>query len=732
MNKHFLSLYILTTIGFGLHAQEGTIVAADKLYDSKSYADAILKYEKVIKKDSNNVFVLARLGDCYRLTNNNTGQLFCYGKLVEKGTASADQKFYYGKALMGVGRYDDAKKIMEEYSSDDRGKVISKGLANMTAFSKNEDAYKVDTVTFNSTENDFSPIMITSEKIVFTSSRSKSAWISRKHGWTNNNYYNIYVTEKSEGFYSKPTLFMKDLKSKYNSGPICFSKDGNTVYFSRNSADKKTGKSTDGNFKLKIFKAALNIDCFEKVDELPFNNVEYNCAHPALSADGNSLYFASDMPGSLGGMDIWVCKLGADGVWGVPQNVGGSVNTKGNDMFPFITANNLLYFASDGHEGLGGLDIFEVKIKDGKPGKVYNMGKPINSPADDFGITFSEEGKTGFLSSNRSRGGLDDDIFKFDVLRDVKRGKILNLVVKDKDTYLPMEFVRLQINNETVTTNDKGEYQLILEEDANYTYTASKDKYFDTKDSASTKSFPEDEISRNILMEKDPNLSLLAFILDAKSNQALSDVKISIKDMTAATAFDTYTTNATGDYRKPLKGKKIGDKLNFQIMLEKPGYVTKTLNFTHDITKEGEIKLNEVLNLTIGKIEVGMDLAKMIDMKPIYFDLGKSKIRPDAAIELDKVVAAMKEYPNMIIELGAHTDCRSAAAANMKLSTARAKASAAYIISKKIDKTRITGKGYGESKLLNTCACEGTIKPNCPEEEHAKNRRTEFIIVKLK
>ena len=139
-----------------------------------------------------------------------------------------------------------------------------------------------------------------------------------------------------------------------------------------------------------------------------------------------------------------------------------------------------------------------------------------------------------------------------------------------------------------------------------------------------------------------------------------------------------------------------------------------------------------MLNLSLGKVEVGMDLAKMIDMKPIYFDLGKSNIRPDAATELDKVVAVMNEYPNMFIELGSHTDCRSSAASNLKLSGARAKSAAQYIVKKGINKMRITYKGYGESKLLNNCACEGSMVSNCPEEEHDKNRRVEFLITRLK
>jgi outer membrane protein OmpA-like peptidoglycan-associated protein len=154
--------------------------------------------------------------------------------------------------------------------------------------------------------------------------------------------------------------------------------------------------------------------------------------------------------------------------------------------------------------------------------------------------------------------------------------------------------------------------------------------------------------------------------------------------------------------------------------------------FTHTIDKPGEVNLNESLNMSLGKVAVGMDLAKMIDIKPIYFDYGKSLIRKDAAAELDKIVQVMNEYPNMVIELGSHTDCRSGAASNLKLSTARAKASVSYIVKKGINASRITGKGYGESKLLNNCACEGKTQSTCPEEEHAKNRRTEFIITKLK
>jgi outer membrane protein OmpA-like peptidoglycan-associated protein len=729
MKKYILPFLVL--LSCSSIAQESVILAANKLYDARSYAEAIPKYERVMKKDSNNAIVLSKLADCYRLTNNAKGQILCYSKLFNTGKAEPMQKFFYGQALMTLGRYDEARKLMEENPNDERAKLFIKSINNMKAFSKNEDAYKVDTVSFNSPENDFSPIIFNGQ-VVFTSSRTKTSWINRKHGWTGANYYNIYTTQKESGLYSKPKKFMKDLESKYNDGPISISKDGTTIFFTRNNPKKKGEEGTDGVYKLKIYEAVLNVDGFERVKVMPFNNKDYNCAHPAISADGNTMYFVSDMEGGIGGLDLYVAKKGTDGQWGTPTNLGDKINTKGNEMFPFVNNEGLLFFSSNGRDGLGGLDIYEVKFKDGKPGKVYNMGKPINSAADDFGIVFTDDSKAGYLSSNRKNGGLDDDIYEFTVLRPVKRGKTVMLTVKDKDSGEILAGSKLKINTDSVYTNEKGEYEAFIEEDANYTITASKEKYFEGKDSLNTKMSDQDEFAKTIVLEKDPDLSLYALVFDIKTNQPLDSVKITIKDNASNTVFDEYITGSSGDYAKALKGKKLGDKLNYKITLQKRGYVTKDLDFAYDISKPGQIKLQELLNLGIGRTLIGMDLAKMIDIKPIYFDLGKSKIRPDAARELDKIVKVMNEYPNIIVELGAHTDCRAAAAANMKLSTARAKASAAYIVSKGINKTRINGKGYGETKLLNACACEKKLVSTCSEEEHAKNRRTEFIITKLK
>lgn len=728
--KKFFALLLL--FGYSLSAQKSTVEAANKLYDKKLYAEAISKYEKALKKDSTNTEVLSKLGDCYRLTNNLNGQVLCYGKLANGSSSDAIHKYYYGKALMEQGKYQEAKRYMDEYSADSRGSNMSKAIANLEKMNKNADAYKVEEAPFNSSDNDFCAVTY-SENVVFTSSRTKSTWVTKHHGWTDKQYYNAYVTFKDEtGKYIKPKPFLDGIDSKFNDGPLSIAKDNKTIFITRNSYDKKH-QSADGSYKLRIYQATIFKNILFKPLDLKFNSNEFNCAHPSVSADGRILYFASDMGGGQGGMDIWYSVMGADSVWGTPINLGEKVNTKGNEMFPFITEDNLLYFASDGLEGLGGLDIYETKIKDMKPGKIYNMGAPVNSAHDDFSYFLGSDGKKGFLSSNRKTGGMNDDVFSVEVLRKVSRGKNVTFIIKDKDSGELLPNAHLQLNADTGSTNDKGEFTYLIEDDIEYKVIVNRDKYFENRDSLNTKSSEEDDFTRTILLEKDPKLSFLAFVTDSKTNEGLADVKIKIKDLFTKQIFDSTTTSANGEYRKSLKGRKIGDKLAYEIVLEKKGYVTNTLNYTAEIKQEGEIKLHEVLRMTLGKALVGQDLAKMIEIKPIYFDLGKSKIRPDAAIELDKVVRVMTENPGMYIELGAHTDCRGVAGANKKLSDARAKASASYIITKgKFAKDRIVGKGYGESKLLNACACEGKVQPKCSEEEHAVNRRTEFIITKMK
>jgi outer membrane protein OmpA-like peptidoglycan-associated protein len=592
-------------------------------------------------------------------------------------------------------------------------------------FSKNSSAYSVKEVKYNSKKNDYCAVKFF-DAVVFTSARKSRS--KKQSARTEEKKARLYTTEKtSRGSDRKPKLFLPDLKTRYVDGPICFNKEFTMVYFSRNHF-KNSPKSADGTYKYKLFESRLNIQGIDTVIKFPYNSNDYNIMHPSVSLDGNLLFFASDMPGGQGGMDIYFSKK-SGGTWGTPINLGNKVNTGGNEVFPFIAANNILYFSSDRPGGMGGLDIYESKLKDDKGKKAFNMGEPVNSKNDDFGFYLTYG--TGFISSSRKNDGKDDDLYELEVLKEVKRGKDALIVAKDKASGVLLPNTKLIINDETVTTDEKGEYTLMVEEEMTYKLRAQKEDYFDAEESITSLSSPDDEFTKELRLEKDPKLLLTAVISDAQTGQPLEGVSVKIKDLSAGKDPGNHTTAANGAYSKPLPGRKIGDKLRYTITLEKPGYLQKILTYESTVAKAGEVNLNENVNLSLGKVMVGADLSKLIEIKPIYFDLGKPTIRPDAAIELDKIVAVMNEYPNMSIELGSHTDCRSAAALNLKLSAARAKTSAAYIVKKGIAANRITGKGYGETKLLNNCACEGKISSNCSEEEHTKNRRTEFLVTKM-
>jgi outer membrane protein OmpA-like peptidoglycan-associated protein len=376
-------------------------------------------------------------------------------------------------------------------------------------------------------------------------------------------------------------------------------------------------------------------------------------------------------------------------------------------------------------------------LPDGGTSAATNLGAPVNGPKDDFAFVLDNDMKGGYFSSNRDGGKGSDDIYAYDLLIPFRLTKRIEGYVMDKNNnalLLAGSTVVLKDASGniagTVQADDKGFYSFEAEPDQEFIIQGSNANYTGATVKASTGG-NEDMVQANLQLEKIPQISLACFVSDQKSGQPLSGTHIIIRDKATGKELVNATTGADGFFKNPLENAKLSDQLSYTISLEHDGYLSKNLDFAYTITKEGEIKVHEQLDLTMGKLEIGTDIGKLIDIKPIYFDLGKSNIRTDASVELDKIVAIMKQYPTMVIELGSHTDCRSSKTSNEALSNKRAQASANYIISKGIDKSRIYGKGYGESKPVNGCVCEGAVKSDCSEEEHQKNRRTEFIVVKM-
>jgi outer membrane protein OmpA-like peptidoglycan-associated protein len=559
--------------------------------------------------------------------------------------------------------------------------------------------------------------------------------VKRTYNFNGLPFLDLYVTDVSNHQFLDPKKFSNTFNKKMHDGPASFSKDGKFMAFTRNNYN---GKSSDGIIKLQIY------FCEQEKSgkwgkEVPFrlNDKEYSVGHPSLSKDGKTMFFASDMPGGYGGVDLYKINKRESGDWGEPENLGPEINSSGNEMFPFYHEDSdFLFFASNGHLGLGGLDLFIAqKNNDGKGFKIMNLGTPVNTRFDDFSLILDEEMKFGFFTSNRDGGKGDDDIYAFEMLKPFSTSKIIKGVAMDTEMeILPGTLVSLYDVSgnliKTVTADSKGLYEFVVGPDLDFKLDGKSQGYFDGFNTATTKT-DKTEIFVNLILEKDPGLSLLALITDAKSGEPISNVRLIITEKLNGKPFDDTKTNDNGTYRKALTEQKVGGNLSYVIRLERAGYLNKEFIFTHKITKPGEIKVHEMLDLKMQKLLVGADLATMIDIKPIYFDLGKYNIRKDASVELDKIVKIMKEHPLMEIELGSHTDCRGSIASNEMLSDNRAKASAEYIKTKIPNPDRITGKGYGESRLKNHCECEGNFKSPCSETLHQENRRTEFIILKV-
>ena len=634
MKTRYTILFIIgiTFFSFG---QSGKLKSADKKYDTYSYIDAIEIYEKVAEKGYKSVDLFQKLGNAYYFNGELDKASKWYGDLFALNQeVDAEYYFRYAQALKSQENYTKSNEYMELFnkkSPDSRGKLFVQNKDYLSDINAVSGKYTIGKTDINSEFYDYGPSFF-GDQMVFTSSRSEGNSHSKIHNWTNQNFTDLFVTSiDNNGKLGGVENFSKEINTKYNESSPVFTKDGKTMYFTRNNYnDGKKGKSTDKSILEKIYKAELVNNEWTNVKELPFNNDNYKTAHPALSPDEKTLYFASNMPGSLGMSDLYKVSIDANGNFGTPENLGPTINTEGRETFPFIDADNNLFFASDGHPGLGGLDVFEAKMVNNSFQKPQNIGKPINSSKDDF--AYVNKDKLGFFTSNRDEGVGFDDIYTFTICTYTLSG-----LIKDIDSQLILPNSKVVLFDENMnkvsetTSSEKGYYEFQLDCDKKYYVRASKEEY--------------------------------------------------------ETAEKTFTSTKT----------------------------TGTSNL--DI----ELKRNVI------PIEEGTDLAKVLNISIIYFDLDKWNIRPDAAEDLEKIIAVMKQYPTMVVDIRSHTDSRQTHKYNELLSDRRAKSTLEFMVKNGISRNRLTAKGYGENQLLNNCADDVP----CSEEEHQKNRRSEFIVIKM-
>ncbi len=649
MKLVLLSVLIISNLA--LFSQSSALKRADKHFQAYSYEGAINIYSKIKEKNS---FINRRLGKSYYYTGDYMNAEAYFSLVAQSEKPTSEDYYNYAFILRMNKKYVKAQKWMQKFNEinkvDNRGKLhlLSPDYYNLLL--KHTEKYSVFNLDINTEESDFGTSYF-NNKIVFASSREKDKPIIRR--WIQNNmpFLDIYSASLGNNLQLRSIKRFKGrFNTKFHDGPAAFSKTGKFMLFTRNNIGSKSSNSV---VKLKLFSSTLNNKKWTKPEEFAYNDDEYSVGHATLSHDGKKVYFASDMPGGIGGVDLYYCNRREDGSWDNPVNLGKMINTEGDEMFPFIHENGLLYFASNGLPGLGGLDIYVYNMNKQGNRSAENLGAPVNSSYDDFAFIINTSMTNGYFSSNRLGGKGSDDIYAFAI-------------------------------------------------------------------------------------KKSPVFNIYCRVTDAKTSETIEGVAVSFLNKSTGLTEEIITAEQ-GDFKRRLYGYNLLDIASFTLIFEKEGYRTDTANHSVRLIKEGEYHFFAQLEMPgvvrdlereefdYEKWNVGKD--GTIVLNPIYFDLDKWNIRRDAAIELDKVVKIMNAYPTIEVESSSHTDCRASAKYNMRLSQKRAESAVAYIKARIVFPERISGKGYGESQLINDCKCEGNVTSKCTDQEHQMNRRTEFVIV---
>ncbi len=598
----------------------------------------------------------------------------------------------------------------------------------------------------------------------------KNGPVDRKTGLR---YFDLYYAELDKnGVPLPPDKFSQFINSPYNEGAVCFNSLQDVVYFTANNQINgvlKSNKAKDS--VLKIYQAQKSTDDWVNIQELPFCSDNFSTAHPSLSSDGSKLYFSSNRPGGFGGMDIYVVEKLGDR-WSAPKNLGAKVNTKGNEIFPFIYGNDILFFSSNGLGGLGDLDVFFTDVNQVDTFQPVNLEAPINSAKDDVGFILSKDGKKGFIGSNRPNGSGGDDIYTFEVqngtLLNVDAQKIdMTMTVVDEATGKEVSGVAIYLlkadKSGSIEGDDFYDVELVHNTDKNMQIQLSRKK---TMDLGTPNGFSDERGAMQASLEMEQNYvfflnkqgyDIKEHFYTTQGKKGKVDIKVPIKIRNCATVSGIVTNQKThspipfadlkiskscsGDVT-PLKADANGV---FEYCLpagctgtfkaDKEGYIQGLINLTNPKGNKDPLKAEIMLlafdNTPTKKIESegSGKLAKgsVIVLENIYYDFNKAFIRAGAAQELDALYKLMVQYPSMKIELISHTDSRGEKAYNLELSEQRAISAKNYLISKGINGDRITAKGMGESQPRNKCV-DGVP---CTEEEYQYNRRTEVKILSL-
>jgi outer membrane protein OmpA-like peptidoglycan-associated protein len=718
-NRKAFMLY-MAVLGFLFATSSCNVLnQANNHFEYSEYSSAIPLYKKALKIDSSLTDVWAKLGDCYRFINETREAEACYERVVKDTASSNIYKLFYVQMLINNTKYDEAEEWIEKYRqaapNDSRGSNLQAGIRNIENFLSDKELYQVQKINVNSDESDYGPVFF-KEGLLFNSSRKSESWANRQDSWTGKRFFSVYFAKGEKATFGDPEIFMKGMQTKYNNSSVCFNSEGNEMYMTRNNIENGVErKSKNQTVNLKIYGSKLVDGIWGEAIPFEYNNDNYSCAHPAINKDGTKIIFSSDMPGSYGGMDLWTCTRTANG-WSKPVNMGVNVNTEGNEVFPTISDNGIIYFSSNGYGGLGGMDIYLTADSTDSYSKPKNAGFPINSPDDDFGLIWDSQKGIGYFTSNRINQGYNDDIFV--LTRSAKF--VVNLFdSKTNKRIAPAKVVVIEEGGvpESSQIGKKGNLKKGLSSDKNYMVVIDHERYRNDTIRISgedLKANPDGYVV-DFKVEKEPLiLTISGVALEGSSKTPADSIEVKLVNLTSQDTL-TATTGPDGNY----SFEKIDGDQQYRFIATGNTCISGIIDTTfQDLVNDQTVHIDVPL----------FCLTQKNHISTIYYDLDKSDIRSDAALVLDQLALLMEIHPGIEVELASFTDHPATTSYNLKLSERRAKAAVQYLAKKGISKKRLTGKGYGEAKDPNTDKV--SMDPNpLNEQENQFFRRTEIIVV---
>lgn len=669
--KNMKRLLLLLTILFSVQnsfGQTPEVKLANGYFERAFYSEVIPMYEKIAKKDAG-LEVVKNLADAYYYTNDLENAGKWYKVMIQKNAKYVTEEYYfrYIHTLKAVGKNAEADSLARKRVIANKGsvKIFDKELETLENIAGIGERFELENLAINTKNSDFGAIKY-GERLVYSSPTKEK----KNYRWNAENYLDIYTIPiyNAKAGDSISNNFSKTINTRMHESNAVFTKNGKTMYFTRNNPKRDKSQVSH----LQIYKAEFKKGQWTNITPLPFNSTDYSTEHPALSEDEEILYFSSDMPGTMGSFDIFSVEING-GKFGIPKNLGPVINTIHKEQFPYISGDGKLYFSSNGHPGFGSMDVFVSEFSNGKFEKPNNVGLPVNSPFDDFSFNMDFETKEGYFASNRPGGKGNDDIYAIKeikplIIEDCKQfieGLITDTDLKSilvKATVILQDKDKKEI--ERMETDAEGKFTFTVPCEADYIILASKEKYVDG--------------TKTLKIFKDRN--------------KINDGSIALKSVENAEK-EMYTPEEIAK-RRANEAEKAKKQERIDVLMAKE----------KDVVQDNDRLL--------------------IKTDPIYFDYDLWYIRKESKPILNRVIEIMKKYPKMTVEIGSHTDVRASDAYNNVLSEKRAASTRKYFISKGIEADRVTAKGYGETRPIVRCVPENS----CDEEQHELNRRSEFLI----